>query len=407
MKIKRLFCCGAAMFLATTNADALTINLIPRGDIAGSDIERGMKTAALYWSSILTNDATINLGVSYSYSYLGGEDPVYRTYSVQDWERQIGLTRSGSTLDQAAILPTLNAQGGATFLTDATTPDGRIDTAKAVLVDGDTVSSRMRKANTSVLKAIGGIDAHDQAIDGELQFAASPDLWDFDPTDGIDQMLVDFLATAIHEIGHALGFVSGVDLLDPAGDPNAPDGITYDLSGTPTFTALDMFRYSNDPSLVVPGDQPMLDLSVGTASYFSIDGGETQVFGDSGFSTGEYNGTGQQASHWRLVTDASDPCNQQIGMMAPVICQGHGRTVTALDLAAFDAMGWNTRFDVLMNPGYRASSADIYRQFQSAVPEPESWAMMLAGFAMIGGALRGRRTRPSVRIDLAAPSKAG
>ncbi len=31
----------------------------------------------------------------------------------------------------------------------------------------------------------------------------------------------------------------------------------------------------------------------------------------------------------------------------------------------------------------------------TAVPEPASWAMMIAGFAVVGGALRGRRVRVS------------
>lgn len=58
----------------------------------------------------------------------------------------------------------------------------------------------------------------------------------------------------------------------------------------------------------------------------------------------------------------------------------------------------------------RAYSTKAYEVFPSAwvaftnlttsaasapVPEPMSWAMMLSGFALVGGALRSRRTRPS------------
>jgi phospholipase/lecithinase/hemolysin len=43
---------------------------------------------------------------------------------------------------------------------------------------------------------------------------------------------------------------------------------------------------------------------------------------------------------------------------------------------------------------------DINRQFALAVPEPATWAMMILGFALIGGALRGAR-RPAVRVGYA------
>ena len=36
--------------------------------------------------------------------------------------------------------------------------------------------------------------------------------------------------------------------------------------------------------------------------------------------------------------------------------------------------------------------------FAAAVPEPASWAMMIAGFGVVGGALRRRKTRTSVRF---------
>ncbi len=54
-----------------------------------------------------------------------------------------------------------------------------------------------------------------------------------------------------------------------------------------------------------------------------------------------------------------------------------------------DAMGWNVSYDVLANPGYNRTSANIYRMF-GAVPEPASWATMLAGFGLVGGMIRRR-----------------
>jgi hypothetical protein len=63
--------------------------------------------------------------------------------------------------------------------------------------------------------------------------------------------------------------------------------------------------------------------------------------------------------------------------------------VKGLDLAAYDAMGWNLNFDVLNNLGYNRNTAQIYVQ-ALGVPEPASWALMIAGFGLAGFAMRRR-----------------
>ena len=96
--------------------------------------------------------------------------------------------------------------------------------------------------------------------------------FDFNPTDGITANTFDFLGVAIHEIGHALGFVSGVDFFDYYGYPNGPGrgALGYDLNDTSIFSALDMFRYS------APGT---LDFRTGGTKYFSVDGGAKRCSG--------------------------------------------------------------------------------------------------------------------------------
>ncbi len=78
--------------------------------------------------------------------------------------------------------------------------------------------------------------------------------------------------------------------------------------------------------------------------------------------------------------------------MDPTFCAGQVGDVTDADIAAFDAMGWNVFYDVLANPGYNRTSANIYRMF-GAVAEPASWATMLVGFGLIGGMIRRRSVR--------------
>ncbi|MBU3078206.1 PEPxxWA-CTERM sorting domain-containing protein [Sphingomonas sp. XMGL2] len=74
--------------------------------------------------------------------------------------------------------------------------------------------------------------------------------------------------------------------------------------------------------------------------------------------------------------------------------------VTSNDLAAFDAMGWNLNLDVLTDRGYAFDTAQAFRlpglAALAGVPEPQTWAMMLIGFGVIGGVQRARRRAPAL-----------
>ncbi len=395
MKLKHLLCCGAAIGFVATGSTAATIKLIDQGGVAGSPAALGFKIAADYWGSILTNNVTINLGVRFAplaTGIIGSTGSNSADYSLANWENRVNLTKSNSALDQSIVLPTLT-NGGASFITNGSSTGAINDSRVLQYVEGTTVSSKTLDLNTAVIKAIGGFTGSATALDGNVTFSSNFG-FDFDPTNGITAGTFDFVGVAIHEIGHALGFVSGVDFLDQVSAPGGPTRIGYAFNNTSIYSALDMFRYSTDPKNIAPGTDPVLDLSAGgVASYFSIDGGKTALFGNR-FSTGSFNGDGNQASHWKDTPNTPTPpgCpNPQLGIMDPTFCYGQMGEVTALDLASFDAMGWNTSIDALRNPTYRASTAAIYRSLVSAVPEPTSWAMMLTGFAMLGGALRGRR----------------
>ena len=115
---------------------------------------------------------------------------------------------------------------------------------------GVTVSNNI-VLNRANLKALRGTPTRNvpsainpgvTAIDGTVNFNNQANLFDFDRTDGLTPGLQDFLQVALHEIGHALGFVSAVD---------AVDGGTLNVS----LNTLDLFRLA--PGAAVPDHNPL------------------------------------------------------------------------------------------------------------------------------------------------------
>jgi hypothetical protein len=158
--------------------------------------------------------------------------------------------------------------------------------------------------------------------------------FDYDRSDGITPGQFDFVGVAVHEIGHGLGFISGVDDVDFVLEPGGPVPGNF-IEPTP----LDMFRFRDaviqDPTTVadfanatlafprnmVPQHTAMMD----------------QIFGSFGdiealMSRGVEFGDGQQASHFKDSLG--------LGIMDPTAAPGTLLTVTSNDFRAFDLIGY-------------------------------------------------------------------
>jgi len=389
--MRKVLVSAAALAVAAFSSPAFAAKIVLNnigGVEAGTEAHKGFSIAAEFWGQRLTNDVVINLDVGFQKLPENVLGSTGSSSAVVPIELVMGQLASlgNSQIDSIATanLPGLKVGDYGWGALDVITsgyklPTGEgVDTTKLVFDNDLSGNNSFLDANTANLKALGFTGFGDDA-DGSITFS-NEYKFDFNPADGIAEDAIDFISVAVHEIGHALGFVSGVDTYDVLGAPNGP--LTNDpelalinLNDYAVASVLDLYRYSD-----VLGET-LLDWSVGGNPFFSIDG-ET-IYGGGYFSTGRFNGDGRQASHWK----DNLPGQPQLGILDPTVAYGQMGRVTSLDLAAYDAIGWNIDYDVF-GSGQAFTTKDIYL---AAVPEPSTWAMLIGGFFITGAVMRRRR----------------
>ena len=306
---------------ATHVVDSLAWNLTYT-DGTPDEVRACFLAATNFWSSILTDGITVNLTLGLEAldpKILGGAVSVYASGTYAAFRAAMAGDASSAN-DALAVAALASGESFGMLLNhNSNNPNGPSSANAYTDNDADANNTTIlsTRANAKALGLLGVSSDSDGSITFNSAFAAAG-LFDYDRSDGIDAGKIDFLGIAIHEIGHALGFSSGVDVLDQ---------LPGYLDSTYTYVApLDLYRYSTASTAL-----GIIDWTASKSDkYFSLNNGTTKI---ASFSTGTIHGDGSPPSHWK---DALG-----LGAMDPTVATGELLNFTNLDLIAFDVIGWN------------------------------------------------------------------
>lgn len=303
------------------------------------------------WSSVLADPVTIKLTVGTAVLGNGILAQAMSSQVAYSYSSVAGAMAVDASSASDALAVSNLPVGAVAMLINRTVENGNSATSYFDNTGGNSTTIQMTTANAAALGlpfgrgTLGG--ACLVACDGFIQFNSNFN-FDYDRSNGLTSSQFDFIGIAAHEIGHSLGFISGVDFLDNT--PGLSDNFYTMVS------PLDLFRYSSASAA-----QGAIDFSASTtAKYFSINGGAASSVT---FSTGSTFGDGRQASHWKDGLG--------LGIMDPTSSQGELLAIGANDRMAMDVIGWNL----------------------SAVPEPGRPMMLALGLAVLGIGWRRRSKR--------------
>ena len=328
------------------------------------------------WSHHLKDDMTVNIHVAMSDdlppNVIGGALPAFTSGTIGGFEHKFRWdVKSSDDRTAKANLNIIKPSWSSTKWISGRYGIQTGDTQfKEATLYGDYAST------TANAKSLGLVEPSIAELDGYImmnRLTHQPIQWHYDNgqnSSAADE--VDFLSVATHEIGHVLGFVSGIDMnstnwldLIQVQKLIAQDGYEAHKQERDRLkwqrqsysTILDIFRHD------VTSTENAKNLSLGGSPVFSIDNNQTQILpfangreltGDSLIGLDNFQG-----SHWSADSNG--------GVMVPGIYPGERNAITDTELIAFDVIGYD-RDKNFTSLNY----ADLYQQAQLTVNQYDS-----------------------------------
>ncbi len=268
---------GGLVFDVTYDA---SVNSAPAG------FKAAFAAAIEFYTTKFSDPVTINIDVGWgevdgkplSAGALGENDWSFKTYRYTQVRSALQANATSADDREAiATLPTIDLSGGGNFW-----------------------------ITTADQKALGLLGAS-TAVDGYVGFNAN-DIFSFDPSNRGVSGAYDFIGVAEHEISEVMGRDSFAG--------QTISGRSY------SYSPMDLFRYAS------PGTR---QLGTGAPSYFSIDGGTTDLGNWNNFVTGNSGDLGDWAGTTPYTPDAYND-NNEPGVVNPV---------TQSDIRLMNVIGWD------------------------------------------------------------------
>jgi hypothetical protein len=321
----------------------LTINLVAlsqlQGDPNRDNVIAAFQRAAAVWTDRIKSPITISIRIDYGLNTPGAE-PFGNNILGSTSSRRVLIDYPGARTQLLA-----GSSGPAETAIYNMLPTSFVPTNEG---NGGVVALNRSVAFALGVPVISPSDDNVATIGFNKAFS-----FDFNPDNGISFGMTDFVAVAAHEIGHALGFISGAG------------------GGVASFVTLwDIFRFppGTDAGTLSTGERVM---TIGgeqvyfTGQSFTVAGIPTT---ELRLSTGgpdpeDDDGDGNQSSHWK---DDTQNFNRFIGIMDPSIAPGVREEATENDFATLEMIGWNLISSVAPPPPPPAPPAPANDNFANA-----------------------------------------